>query len=130
MAKGIYERKWRVQHLVDNDTGCWNYCGKIQSNGYGNHRGYYKKYKGQIPTGLTLDHLCKNKRCVNPKHLEAVSAAENRQRAAKITRDTVDEIRLQYEQGIKQIVLSQQFGLNQGYISRIINKKRWAYANN
>lgn len=50
------------------------------------HRFAYQQMFGQIPDGLTIDHLCSNKLCVNPSHLEAVTGAENNRRAAdKIT---------------------------------------------
>lgn len=41
------------------------------------HRVAYELCIGPIPTGLTIDHLCRNTRCVNPKHLEAVTLREN-----------------------------------------------------
>jgi len=61
--------------IIKTDV-CWNWSGAIQSRGYGNYRGKlahrvsYEKYVGAIPTGLTIDHLCNNRICVNPAHLE------------------------------------------------------------
>lgn len=73
------------------DTGCWIWQGYIGPHGYGQikwngkskvaHRVIYEIFKGQIPEGLIIDHLCSVKSCVNPEHLEAVTFSENSQRA-------------------------------------------------
>lgn len=44
------------------------------------HRVAYEIANGAIPDGLVLDHLCRNRRCVNPSHLEPVSSLENLRR--------------------------------------------------
>ncbi|MGW6842268.1 HNH endonuclease signature motif containing protein [Streptomyces sp. NPDC054958] len=46
------------------------------------HRVMYEQVKGPIPEGLQLDHLCRNRACFNPEHLEAVTSQENNRRAA------------------------------------------------
>lgn len=47
------------------------------------HRYMYEQLVDEIPTGMTLDHLCRNKACVNPKHLEVVTLQENLSRRPK-----------------------------------------------
>ena len=43
----------------------------------------WEAFRGKIPKGLTIDHLCKNKPCVNPSHFEIVTRAENTRRELK-----------------------------------------------
>lgn len=82
---------------IDAD-GCWNWTGTLRG-GYSvfnhknikyrtaaGHRWSYEHFKGAIPEGLTIDHLCCNTRCVNPDHLEAVTQSENSRRRSKAWR--------------------------------------------
>lgn len=111
-------------HEVDSVTGCWNWTGSLDVLGYGRvwignrktkkaHRQYYERYVGLIPDGLTIDHLCRNKRCVNPAHLEAVSADENARRAnSKLNHDQRAEVQRLYERdGLSAREISKQFGV-------------------
>jgi len=74
----------------DPNSGCWLWIGHIQKAGYGTfapagrtilaHRYAYEILVGPVPLGLDLDHLCRVRRCVNPKHLEPVTRLVNVQR--------------------------------------------------
>jgi hypothetical protein len=61
-------------------TDCWIWLGGINTSGYGQHVTVYERYVGPVPEGLELDHLCKNRLCVNPDHLEPVTRSENLRR--------------------------------------------------
>lgn len=81
-----------AQQSQPSDTGCWIWKGVLQTNGYGSihyqgktrraHRVSYEAHVGLIPPGMQIDHLCRVRACVNPQHLEPVTAAENQRRAA------------------------------------------------
>jgi hypothetical protein len=69
------------------NTGCWIWGGSTNSGGYGQmqfnkrnapaHRVSYILAGKTIPEGFDLDHLCRNRWCVNPDHLEPVTRSEN-----------------------------------------------------
>lgn len=76
---------------VTQDGDCWLWIGASGKYGYGNfmddsgrtwraHRWAYEYFIGRIPEGLHLDHLCRNPACVNPWHLDPVTALVNIQR--------------------------------------------------
>ncbi|MES2211457.1 MAG: HNH endonuclease signature motif containing protein [Chloroflexota bacterium] len=80
----------RLWSYVRKTRSCWLWTGTVTWRGYGQlyiygrfqqaHRAVYEEVRGPIPDGLHLDHLCRNRACVRPDHLEPVTAGENLRR--------------------------------------------------
>lgn len=84
----------RIADKVTDTGTCWIWTGAKNSKGYGSvgigggtsalaHRYVYELLVATIPDGLTIDHLCMVKECVNPEHLEPVTREENAARYAR-----------------------------------------------
>lgn len=68
-------------------TGCWVWTGPLTTHGYGAtnfqrrqvkaHQAAFRIWKGEVPAGMCIDHLCRNRACFNPDHLECVTVREN-----------------------------------------------------
>lgn len=78
--------RFRSKYVIDS-AQCWIWQGPLDRDGYGNfylrrksrraHRvGWYSLY-GEIPKGMVINHVCGRRACVNPQHLELVTAREN-----------------------------------------------------
>lgn len=83
-----------INNVEATDDGCWISRYSVGSHGYAQigwvdkgktktvlaHRAAWVHVNGQLPIGMTLDHLCKHRRCVNPDHLRLLSNVENARR--------------------------------------------------
>jgi hypothetical protein len=76
-------------YLFHNGSGqVWNPASQRKERA---HRFFYERHVGPIPEGLQIDHLCRNRACVNPDHLEPVTAKENMHRSRQVTKISDEE---------------------------------------
>lgn len=95
-------KKETVLSKIDKTDSCWLWKGAKTYNGYGffnwqdngkahgkmAHRVVYELLVGPIGTGLTLDHSCRNRICVNPSHLEPMTLGDNIRRSLRALSNT------------------------------------------
>ena len=117
-------------------TPCWRYSGYIDRKGYGiikskirparlAHRISYEIAHGPVPPGLELDHLCRNKWCINPDHLEAVTHTENMQRGAVTTLNKELVLAIRSDRRRVQDI-ADQYGISRTSVMDVRYKKTWS----
>jgi hypothetical protein len=111
---------WVWQRATSGGYGMAGRAGKM----WGIHRWYYVQAYGEPPAGLQVDHLCRNRLCVNPDHLEAVTQTENIRRG-KNTVLTLEDARLIKHGDDDAKVLSERYGVTRECIYAIRNGKSW-----
>lgn len=87
--------RFEEKYTPEPNSGCWLWTGSLNPGGYAQmsingrprhvHRFSYEHFVGPIPAGLQIDHLCRNRSCVNPDHLEPVTQRENIMRGIAIS---------------------------------------------
>ena len=122
------------KYIVVGD--CWETTYSVGSHGYGQvgwsvkgknygtttHRAAWTFYNGPIPDGMTIDHICHNRKCVNPSHLQLLTNLEN---ARKNRPDYNPEY---CKRGHKR--RSKDIGARKGCYTCNLEHRRWWYRNN
>lgn len=133
---GHQSRKSAVEYLIDPETGCWVWQRARSRNGYGNvvvsgrnqcaHKMIYERTHGPVPLGMELDHLCRNRACVNPDHLEPVTSSRNkRRRPATILSETDVQAIKQLLGSMPQKDIAKKYGVHRTHISNIAAGRIW-----
>lgn len=86
------EQAFHARYVVNETTGCWEWMAGLNGAGYGSHFGtlahrysWSNANGAPIPKGMQIDHLCRNKRCCNPRHLECVTPQVNNSRSTSVS---------------------------------------------
>jgi len=131
---GHQRRKFQPDFEENPKTGCWEWTGRLNDQGYAvgygrsmYHRAIYEELVGSIPRGLQLHHLCEVKHCVNPGHMEPTTAGGNTQAAAKVLDwKKVREIRRRSrEQGETSVAIARDLGIKVGTVRSVVSFVTW-----
>lgn len=154
------ERFWRFVPIRPEE-GCWIWRGSTSGGRRKNGRGAYGQFtvngngvqrhvgahvysyelaKGPVPDGLTVMHLCHQKLCVNPEHLEAGTVLQNNQASAEaghfhvqrpsaqsITDAQCDEMLALYQAGMLQAHIALRYGVSKTFVCLLVKGKRRQY---
>ena len=136
--KQHHKRLSPVEYII-NEKGCWVWQ-RSTFQGYGvtvingkskqAHRLYYQNKYGEIPKGFVLDHLCRNRSCVNIEHLELVTYAVNIQRGfrTKLNPTTVREIRL-LKGTLSNAKIGRLYNVTGSTVAHLLKGKTWKNIN-
>lgn len=146
LSESDIDRFWSK---VEIGQSCWNWIGTSAGKGYGGlsygphisrrtllaHRVAFTIANGPIPEGMTVSHLCHNRRCVRARHMIAEPIKANLGRSivgeghrdAKLTEQQVLDIRAAFDSGTRQMELVRRYGVNPGTISDIVRRQTWRY---
>lgn len=128
-----------TRYAVDHATGCWAWQGALSQQGYGvaryggryaaAHRAVWLASGREIPAGAHLHHICRNRACVNPDHVEVLAAEdhveEHAREARKLDDDQVRSIRaLAQETDLPTDVIARRFGVTAKHVRWLLAGRR------
>lgn len=144
-------KKEILNNIIIVDNGCWLWQKCCQSNGYGiirvkgknikTHRLSYSIFKGEIPKGQIIRHICDIKKCCNPDHLilgtqqDNVNDREFRNRGAKGSKspntilkekDIIDILKM-HKNGYNGVKISKKYNIHKNSVYNILNGKTWRH---
>lgn len=91
------------------------------------HRMVWETNKGSIPSGYEVDHVCRNRRCCNPNHLQLLTHSEHKSKTNRERyKDRIDGIEFALEEGYPVKTIAAGFGVSVATVNRIkrINKEK------
>ncbi len=152
-AHMTYRDKFWKFVKIGEPSVCWEFKGKLFSNGYGDfrmnavstmaHRVSYFIANGELPDDLVVCHHCDNRRCVNPQHLFIGTQVDNMQDMmqkgrnkpargekggkSKLTDNDVRSIRQLAISGMFHREIAAKFGVSTKQITVIVNRIQWSH---
>jgi hypothetical protein len=144
-------KSFDAQLLRDEKTGCLEWIGALDKDGYGNrgcrwgqrrsHRFTYERHHGPIDSKKIVMHTCDNPKCCELSHLFLGTHQQNmadkfiKNRQAKgsangnsiLTENQVMQMRLDKQNGEKQVALARKYGVTVSSVSLIIKRKQWKH---
>ncbi len=131
--ESVFEHYKNKINFQSND--CWIWKGGDNGNGYGRisigyfnttrpvHRVFYELKHGEIPVGLEPHHICKNRRCCNPAHIELKTHKDNCiSDLRKLTNANVQDAKILYESGKTLFYLSGLFQVDKSTLSKELKR--------
>jgi len=130
--------RFEAKYVPEPMSGCWLWIASLRETGYGRfyfkghfdqaHRVAYEIFKKKIPSGLTLDHLCRTRSCVNPAHLEPVTLHENNRRGfspAALNARKTQCVRGHVLDDRRRCVICKRLSDRRRAPSRVVTKQLW-----